>query len=146
MKGSHMPCNATSHEIPALYQGHCPFQTSRLMVSLRAACSLAMRSGWDPLTPYPSHPHPHMLRGWFGAKPFGDRSPNALTIPAEGMCDGSLDPLSLPFPSRWHGFGLEPWPCSSVLTALGLVLCTLQHRGQQCAGGVPADVVLCRRR
>lgn len=63
-----MPCNATSHKIPALYQGHCPFQTSHLMICHSAASSLAIPSGWDPLLAYPSHHHPHMLWGWFGAK------------------------------------------------------------------------------
>lgn len=67
-------------EIPVLYQGHCPFQISRLMNFHREASSLVMPSGWDPLLPYPSHPHPLMLWGWFGAKAFGDRSPNTPII------------------------------------------------------------------
>lgn len=78
-KGSHMPCSAAQpQEPPVLYWGHHPFETLSPTTCHGAASSLAMPSGWvraeEPLLPCPSHPHPHALRGWLGAKASGERS------------------------------------------------------------------------
>lgn len=100
-----MPCNGTSHEIPVLYQGHCPFQTSCLMTCPRAASSLAVPSGWCSC-PIPAIPIPTCSGAGLEPKPAETevQTHPSLTILAEGH---GMDPLIVSASHSLHaGMGL----------------------------------------
>lgn len=81
-----------SQEIPVLYQGHCPFQTSRLMN--RQPAALPCSQAGTPSCPIPAIPIPSGSGAGLEPKLSETEVPThpSLSIPAEGHV---MDPLIL---------------------------------------------------